>query len=725
MKQLVLLLLGLLPTTFCFAQSDQVNPALPASPKRPVIDTYFGKKVTDNYRWLEDMTKPETVSWFKSQGDYSNVVLDQIPGRNQLIETFTEYDKLLAVRYGEIIKRGNLYFYRKTLPSEKVGKIYVREGKSGSERLIFDPEAFEKGKTYSISAFTPSPDGKKMVIGLQEGGGEYSTLRTLDVATKTFGPGQISSVFGGYVVWLPDASGFVYTPDNSSDPNDPKAAIDTKCRLHKLGDSGKTDREIFSRTKYPDLKIKPEQIPDVFYSEDHTQLYGHLGSVDWRNDVWVAAPADLNKPAIPWKRLLAPLDSIQSFVKIGDQLFMNSLKSAPNGQIIVTDANNPNLSTATIVVAESKLNITQILATRDYLFVNLSDGINQTIQYYDPKHKVWSTIPMPIKGTMRLESYEASKSNEVNIFGTSWNNPGTFYDFDPQTKKLEVNAFHVQMNYPGVADLVVEEIEIPSHDGVMVPLSLVYRKDLRKDGSAICLMHGYGAYGISATPFFSRQYLALMNKGVLIAMTHPRGGAEKGLAWHKAGFKTTKPNTWKDFIASGDYLVKNGYTSKEKLIGMGTSAGGILIGRAITERPDLFAAAINNVGISNPLRFELTPNGPGNLPELGTVKDSTESMALYEMDSFHHVKDGEKYPAVINVAGMNDPRVIAWQPGKFAAALQNSSSSGKPVLMQVNYDNGHFTEDKTVSFRNYANMYAFCLWQAGHPDFQVLGSKMN
>ncbi|MCF0074951.1 prolyl oligopeptidase family serine peptidase [Dyadobacter sp. CY261] len=723
MKQLVLFFVGLLSFTCCFAQSGQVSPSLPETPKQPVTDNYFGKEVTDNYRWLEDMTKPETVSWFKSQGDYSNAVLDQIPGRNQLIETFVEYDKLLAVRYGEIIKRGNLYFYRKTLPAEKVGKIYVREGKSGSERLIFDPEAFEKGKTYSVSAFTPSPDGKKIVIGLQEGGGEYSTLRTLDVATKTFGPGQIPAVFGGYVVWLPNGSGFVYTPDNSSDPNDPKAAIDTKARLHKLGDSGKTDREIFSRAKYPDLKIKPEQIPDVFFSEDHTQLYGRLGSVDWRNDVWVAAPADLNKPIIPWKRLLTPMDSIQSFVKIGNRLYLNSLKSAPNGQIIVTDASNPNLSTATILLAESKLNITQILATKDYLFVNLSDGINQTIQYYDPKNNGWSTIPMPIKGTMRLESYEASKSNEVNIFGTSWNNPGTFYDFDPQTKKLEVNPFHVPMNYPGVADLVVEEIEIPSHDGVMIPLSLVYRKDLKKDGSAVCLMHGYGAYGISATPSFSRQYLALMNKGVLIAMTHPRGGAEKGLAWHKAGFKTTKPNTWKDFIASGDYLVKNGYTSKEKLIGMGTSAGGILIGRAITERPDLFAAAINNVGISNPLRFELTPNGPGNLPELGTVKDSTESMALYEMDSFHHVKDGEKYPAVINVAGINDPRVIAWQPGKFAAALQNSSSSGKPVLMQVNYDNGHFTEDKTVAFRNFANMYAFCLWQAGHPDFQPLSSK--
>lgn len=194
--------------------------------------------------------------------------------------------------------------------------------------------------------------------------------------------------------------------------------------------------------------------------------------------------------------------------------------------------------------------------------------------------------------------------------------------------------------------------------------------------------------------------------------------AKKGLNWYKAGYKTTKPNTWKDFIASGEWLIKNGYTSPDKLIGEGTSAGGILIGRAITERPDLFAAAINNVGATNILRMEESMNGPGNAPEFGTVKDSVECMALYEMDALQHVKEGTKYPAVLNVAGMNDPRVIVWQPGKFAAALQNASKSEKPVLMQVNYDNGHFTEDKKVSFRNFANMYAFALWQAGHPDFQ-------
>ena len=541
----------------------------------------------------------------------------------------------------------------------------------------------------------------------------------MDVATKTFSPESITAVFGGEVSWLPDDTGFLYTPNNSMDTKDPTGNLDTKGRLHKLGSDPANNPELFSRAKNPDFGIKPDQYPIMFYSDDNTQVYGYLGTVDRRATAWVAPASDVGKPAINWKRLVATSDSVRSsFLKLGNRLFLLSVKGAPNGQILVTDAANPNPATATVLLAEGKQNITRIVSSKDFLFVILSDGINEKIRQYDSRTNQWADVPMPGTGTMGIEPYDAPRSNEVMTYSTSWNDPGTMYDYNPETRKLVVSTFHVLMNYPGVADLVVEEVEIPGYDGTMVPLSIIYRKGLKRDGSAACLMDGYGAYGISGTPYFSRRNLALLNKGVVLAETHPRGGSEKGQAWYKAGYKTTKPNTWKDFISSGEYLIKNGYTSAGKLIGTGTSAGGILIGRAITERPDLFAAAISNVSCSNALRMENSPNGPINAAEFGTVKDSTECMALYEMDAFNHVKDGTNYPAVLCVGGMNDPRVIAWQPGKFAAALQAATSSGKPVLMQVNYDNGHFTEDKQVTFRNFANMFAFGLWQAGHPDFQ-------
>jgi prolyl oligopeptidase len=694
--------------------------SLPATPKRPVTDTYFGKKVVDNYRWLEDTNSPEVKEWFKAQGDFTNQTLEQIPGRDRLIKTFEDYDKLLAVRYGEIKQRGNRYFYRKTLPNEKVGKLYVCEGKTGPEKLLFDPLslATDKQKSYAMTAFTPSPNGQLIVIGLQEGGAELSTLRTMTVATKTLRPETIPAVFGGEINWLPDNSGFLYTPQNSNDPKDPKGNLDTKARLHRLGTAPSADPDLFSRAKNPDMGIRPDQYPIMYYSNDHTQLYGELSSVDRRSNSWVATPAEVGKAKIAWKRLAAPTDSVYRYFKIGSHLYLHSVKGAPNGRILVTDAATPNAAAATVLLPEGKQNITGVTATKDYLFVTLSDGINEHIRQYSPVTKQWAEVPLPTRGTVGIEPYDPSTSNEALVYVTSWNDPGKIYDYNPATQKLALSAFHVPMNYPGVADLVVEEVEVPSHDGTMVPLSLIYRKGLKKDGSAVCLMDGYGAYGNSATPYFSRRNLALLNQGVIWAETHPRGGSEKGDKWYRAGYQTTKPNTWKDFIACGDYLVKNGYTSPQHLIGMGTSAGGILIGRAITERPDLFAAAISNVSCSNALRMENSPNGPVNAPEFGTVKDSVQCMGLYEMDAFNHVVPGTKYPAVLCVGGMNDPRVIVWQPGKMAAALQAASTSGKPVLMQVNYDNGHFTEDKKVAFRNFANMYAFALWQAGHPNFQ-------
>jgi prolyl oligopeptidase len=264
---------------------------------------------------------------------------------------------------------------------------------------------------------------------------------------------------------------------------------------------------------------------------------------------------------------------------------------------------------------------------------------------------------------------------------------------------------------------VTEEVELKGYDGTMIPLSIVHRKGMPMDGSSSCILDGYGAYGISNTPWFTEQS-SVARHGVVLAFAHVRGGSEKGESWYLAGKKATKPNTWKDFISSAEYLIEKGYTSKEHLAGTGTSAGGILIGRSITERPDLFAAAVCNVGAANAMRQEFSPNGPVNTPEFGTVAIQEEAAALYEMDALQHVQAGTKYPAVLGVGGWNDPRVAPWEPGKFIAALQASNASNRPELLKVNYDNGHFTEEKSVTFKNFAGQYAFMLWQTGHKEFQ-------
>ena len=267
--------------------------------------------------------------------------------------------------------------------------------------------------------------------------------------------------------------------------------------------------------------------------------------------------------------------------------------------------------------------------------------------------------------------------------------------------------------------MIIEEAAVLSHDDVLVPLSLIYKRTKGKRQTKPTLILGYGAYGSSTSPFFSVPFLNFVNEGGVFAIAHVRGGGEKGDAWHKGGFKSTKPNTWKDFIACTEYLINEGYTSKKQTIAIGASAGGITVGRAITERPDLYAACIAIAPSMNLLRYEVEPNGSNNIKEYGSHEDSLQFRALLEMDSYHQIKDGEHYPATLVTTGINDSRVAAWNPAKFAARLQAANSSDNPVLLSVDFNSGHISNNgKLKNYERYANFVSFALWQTGHPDFQ-------
>ena len=698
------------------------NAQPPATKKASVTDTYYGKQVTDNYRWLEDMNNKEVQDWFKAQHDYTDGWLDKISGRDALLEDFKKLDALKPANINGLARKANRYFYKKTLPAENVGKLYYRDGKNGKEILLYDPMSNSKGKTYSINYFVPSEDGKKIAFGLAEGGAEVATIYIMNVDNKKMYPEKIYPSWFGVSGWTPDNKGFIYTIQSTGDNKSMEMLTNTRSMYHVPGTDPKSDQELFSLKKYPSLGIVPEDLCFVYYSEDFKYIIGLLAGVNQDLNCFYAPADELLRPTISWKRLFKEDDHVTSFVMDGDNIYMLTYSNAPKFKILKSNLRNFNINDASLVVEEGKDKIDGIARSKDYLLVTYTDGINATAKQYSMRDGKTNWVKLPFGGSAFLGSYDI-KNNDCLIYLTSWTQPFTLFEYNPVTTKTTKSVFNVSVKYPGTEDLVVEETETRSHDGEMVPLSILYNKNVKKDGSASCLLNGYGAYGFSATPYFSEMNLALLNRGVVLAFAHVRGGSEKGDTWYKAGYKTTKPNTWKDFIACGEYLVKNNYTSTSKLIGMGTSAGGILIGRAITERPDLFAVAISNVSCSNALRFENTPNGLNNAREFGTVKDSVECMALYEMDAFQHVKEGTKYPAVICVGGMNDPRVIAWQPGKFAAALQNATTSGRPVLLDVNYDNGHFTEDKSVTYKNFANMFAFALWQTGHADFQLKGGK--
>lgn len=692
----------------------------PASKKVEVSDTYWGVTYKDHYRWLEDMKDPQVNTWFKQQADLTNATMNTLSGKDELIAEWRKLNKLQPPNYANQVKEGGRIFFQKRTPGEKVSKVYYRENMKSPDILLFDPLTFIAGRTLSVEGVIPSYDGKKLLIGYAENGAEISTLRVMDVDAKKFLPDLIPAT-AGPMGWTFDNTAFMYMWIKSADNTDPNARLNPKTKLHKLGADNKTDVDFFSNESYPTLNIEAKSYPYVYLSKD-AKDYVLAGESTVQNEltIFYAPIAEFNSGKIGWKTVCKPSDKLVRSVDIfDDKMYSITYKDAKNYKLIATDLKNPDWANAKLVAPEKAMTLESFTRCKDYILLTYSDGINNHFFKYNPKTEVTTEVKLPFSGTAFATCID-TKTNEYIIDITSWNKPFTEFLYNAETEQFIASAFNQPPVFPAeYKDLVVEEVEVKGHDGVMIPLSIIYKKGTKKDGSNVCLMDSYGAYGASMTPYFSTRLNSLAVKGVVIAVPHVRGGSEKGEDWYKAGYKTTKPNTWKDFISCAEYMIAQGFTNSAKLGGTGTSAGGILISRAITERPDLFAAAICNVGCANTMRGEFTSNGPVNIPEFGTVKDSVECKALYEMDGMQHVKDGVKYPAVIAVGGWNDSRVVAWQPGKFVAAMQNSSTSGKPVLMKVNYENGHFTEDREVTWANYADQYSFVMWQCGHPDFRV------
>jgi prolyl oligopeptidase len=691
----------------------------PASKKVEVSDTYFGVTYKDNYRWLEDMKNPDVNTWFKAQADLTNATMNTIAGRDELIAEWRKLDKLQPAAYSSIVKEGGRTFFKKRTPGEKVAKVYYRENSKSPEILLFDPLTFIAGKTLSVETIIPSYGGKKLLIRYSENGAEVSTLRILDVDTKQFLSDIIPNTAGSSG-WSFDNKSIRYRWIKSADNNDPNSRLNPKTKLHTLGTAYEADIELFSAEKYPELNIQAKSNPYVFLLKEAPEyVFAAEATVQKELALFYAPISQFNSEKIEWKTLCKTSDKLIGRAILDGKMYAITHKNAKNYKLVATDLANPNWDNATTIVAEKDMSLKNAIACKDYILLEYNDGINSQLYKYNPKTKATNKVELPFSGTAIIQILEA-KTNEYLVQITSWNKPATEFLYNAETNAFTNSEFNQAPAYPAeYKDLVVEEVEVKGHDGVMVPLSIIYKKGIKKDGSNVCFMESYGAYGSSATPNFNVRYAALAIKGVIIAIPHVRGGSEKGQEWYKAGFKTTKPNTWKDFISCADYLIAEGYTTSAKLGGTGTSAGGLLISRAITERPDLFAAAICNVGGANALRLEFSSNGPVNIPEFGTVTDSVECKALYEMDGMQHVQNGVKYPAVMSVGGWTDPRVVVWQPGKFAAAVQNASASNKPVLMKVNYNNGHFTEDREVTWANFADQFAFVMWQCGHPDFQV------
>lgn len=691
----------------------------PATKENPVTDDYFGTKITDNYRWMEDLKSPEVQDWFRKQSDYSHQIIDKIPNRDELFKRMKEVQNMGGDSFEIIEQRKNIYFYTKTKKNENLSKLYMRELSAGKEIMIFDPEILGKGT--QIMNFTIDSKAERIAILFSKSGGEICYLRILDLKTKKLLNDNIGPIWSEFPFeFTQDDKSIIYTKMSTSDPDSDMLLKDMMASIHEIGIDSKSDKVLASREEYPELNALTEQFPDIYFTDDYKYIVLRLSSVKAENPIFIAPYTELKNKKIKWKQIIKASDDITSIHIAGDQLFVLTHKNAPNYKIILTSLSNPDFNNAKLIVPEIKdAVIISIHSSRNYLYYSLGNGITREKYQIHLKTLIKKKIELP-EGINTSLPLDKRANDNLYCNNVNWLTPRTTYEYNPEkVAPIKSKYLNPESNYPDYEKLYsVKEIEVKSHDGVMVPLSIIYPKNLKMDGSHAAYITGYGGYGSSYEPRFIGRLSALLEQGVVIAVAHVRGGGEKGEEWHTAGMKSTKSNTWKDFIACSEYLIDKKFTSPSKLIGNGVSAGGILIGRAITERPDLYAVAIAEVGMTNTLRSETTANGPNQIPEIGTLKNEDDTKNLLEMDAQSKVKKGVKYPAVIVRTGMNDSRIVPWEPGKFAAILQKNSTSGKPVLLYVNYENGHFTSDKDVIFNEYADIYSFALWQVGLPNFQ-------
>ncbi|MDB5319759.1 MAG: f1pep1 2 [Phycisphaerales bacterium] len=699
----------------------------PVAEVRAVTDDYHGRKITDPYRYFENLTDPAVRGWIDTQAKYAAGVLAKIRGRDQLLKRITELDAGAPYRIS-VIRRwpnGDLH-YLKRMAAENLDKLYFRDGKSGTERLLVDPERYASvgGGHASLSFCRPSNDGKYVAYGIAAAGSEQTVLHVLDVAAGKDLAETIDRMESDYTApcWLPDNGGFVYSRRRLLAADAPATEVYKRSRafLHRLGTDPEKDSVVFEMGS--DVPMAETDFPSVVITAGSRWAVGKIKHGDETDLTLYAAPVEsLARPARPWRKVCGMEQEVTEFAVHGEEIYLVTAAGAPRYRVVRTSLERPDFAKAETVVAAGPAVVEWIGAGRDALYVSsLDGGLNKVAQiaFAGGTAAAIEQIQPPAGAASAFLVDANPDTDGALIASASWTRGGGLYAFDPATKSLTDTGLRPRGKFDDVEGYEAEEVQVTSHDGERVPLSILHKKGIALDGSHPTLVNGYGAYGMGMPPHFNPINLAWLERGGVLAYAHVRGGGEFGKEWHRAGQKATKPNTWKDFIACCEYLVAKGYTSPAKLAGEGGSAGGILIGRAVTERPDLFAAAVMKVGCLDLLRMETTTNGVPNIPEFGTVKTREGFDGLLAMSAYHHVVDQTKYPAVLLTHGINDPRVEPWMSAKMTARLQAATASGKPVLFRVDYDAGHgIGSTKEQHHQQLADEWAFLLWQMGESGF--------
>ncbi len=735
------------PAATSVAAAPTVDPirrtGLPLAPVRAVSETFFGQTVTDPYRYLEDVKNPEVTAYMRAQGEHARAMLDSIPGRTKMAARIAELaDSSVAISGVQITGSSATprVFYYKLSPGETMRKLYVRDGFNGAERLLFDAQSLTvvdpqasanpivKPIRWALDFYRASPDGAHVAVGVAAGGSEETSIRVIEVAgVNQKSPQQTSAVidrigFADGLSWAPDSKSFFYNRLPAQKSGEAKNQyLKSVAFRHVLGRAAAQDEAIFGPGTVANITFADIDIPHVELTADNRFLIGKIAHGDLREISLYVADASQLPGSMTWKKAVEPKDGVTAYAPASGALYLLTHKDAPRNKIMRANLAKPDFASATTIVPQGETVITQISLAQDALYIHeLVGGVDDRLQRWNFSSNSLRFVRLPFDLAIRQMITDPQRSGAL-LRLEGWTESPQYVNIEARTGNITDTRLlsKSKVDFEGMTEV---HFTVTAKDGAKIPLSLIYKKGMTLNAYNPALIRAYGAYGITQSPSFSPTSMAWLERGGILATCHVRGGGELGDEWHRAGQKLTKPNSWRDLIACSEYLIQRKFTRKELLAIQGGSAGGITVGRALTERPDLFAAVVPAVGLLDALRAEFTPNGPPNIPEFGSVKTEDGFKGLLEMSSVHQVKDGTNYPAVLLMHGVNDPRVDVWHSAKMAARLQAANVSvrdAKPVLLRLDYDAGHGV-GSTKSQRNaeLADIYSFLLWQFKDPEFQ-------
>jgi prolyl oligopeptidase len=693
--------------------------APPRAEIKPLADIYHGTKVIDNYRWLEDGNSPETQRWVEQEMAYTRSLLDPLPGRDVIHKRLTELLSIGSITPPMIA--GKHYFYTKREGMQNQPVLYVRDTLDGPDRVLVDANQLAADGTIALDWFQPSDNGKYVAYGTSQSGSEMSTLHIIETKTGTILPDTIERTRAASIAWLHDNSGFYFTryPKKGDVPAG-QEMYNRHVFFHLLGTDPDTDDLIFGEGR------DPEDWPSVFLSNDGRWLLIHISQGWTKSELFLMDTHGKNPPS----RLTTGKDFNYGAEVFDDKVYITTNEDAPRYRVFVTDAGNFDRSAWKEIIPQSDAVLQNVSVYGGKLFAQYEQNATSQLKLFDLDGKRIEDIVLPAIGTVFGVGGRYNR-NELFYGFHSFTTPPTIYSVDLTKMPMKIggtgawidtaiSTLWANVSVPSIDPSAYEVAQewYKSKDGTRVPMFVVHKKGLQKNGHNPTLLTAYGGFNVSLTPSFSRTAYLWMEHGGVFAVANLRGGAEFGEDWHRAGMLDKKQNVFDDMIAAAEHLISEKYTDKNHLAIQGGSNGGLLMGAMITQRPDLFRAVVCQVPLLDMLRYQNFQIAKLWIPEYGSAENPDQFKWLYAYSPYHHVKAGTEYPAILFMTGDFDTRVDPMHAKKMAAEMQaearNGTSKTRPILLRIESKAGHGAGKPVAKqIEEFTDVYSFLFWQLG------------